>query len=55
MDDLEIWTDEEARKKQMNSFDNLTLHAINGPANLAKVSTSVQDRLTKENEQMFDL
>jgi len=54
-DDLEIWTDEEARKRQIAHFETMTINAINGPAHLSKVSERVKTRLNKDSEQMFDL
>jgi len=54
-DDLEIWTDEEARKRQLQHFEDMTISAINGPNHLSKVSEQVRSRLNKESEQIFDL
>eukprot|EP01114_Cavostelium_apophysatum_P019194 TRINITY_DN6117_c0_g1_i1.p1 TRINITY_DN6117_c0_g1~~TRINITY_DN6117_c0_g1_i1.p1 ORF type:complete len:319 (+),score=70.01 TRINITY_DN6117_c0_g1_i1:106-1062(+) len=55
LDDLDIWTDEEARRRQMRGFNDLTVHAINGPASLTKVSKSVQHRLNRDSEDLFNL
>jgi len=54
LDDLEIWTDDD-RAKQLQKFEEMTVHAISGPANLRVVKKSVQDRLEHDSEDMFNL
>jgi len=55
LDDLEIWTDEEGKAKQIREFNELNIHAINGPRDLAEVKKSVQARFEQDDEQMFNL
>lgn len=55
LDDLEIWTDDEARQRQMQRFDDLNHHAIRGPATISKVSQRVQSKLNRDEETLFDL
>lgn len=55
LDDLEVWTDEASRGKKLQEYEEMTIHAISGPANVTRVNRRVREKFEKEEAAMFDL